>query len=350
MKKFLLLIIVFINCSTHFSCFAENKFYIDSFLPQFEVGDTVKITVKASFDTPVSTYLCHLSLPEGLEQVYPEALIADRFSLFDPKYYYGTDFINIKGAPQSMIDRWNLFYNTPYSDILFLPGFGIPLYLGASYVFLNCEDTDSFLYAYWDVGEYDDMMYIYLKATDTFKGGQIRITTQSVLNAFADHPASPSSYEIINLETYPFGDCARTYHIDMDDMTMLISYLLHPDYFAHLDPDYYVLEQADFNGNGVIDIADAAALWDAIYLCTWGDFTYLFDYQVSHGECIVNVYPATGIIGDLNNDKEINLADVNILIDSILTEYFQSSYDINNDGEINIADVCELINIILANQ
>ena len=51
--------------------------------------------------------------------------------------------------------------------------------------------------------------------------------------------------------------------------------------------------------------------------------------------------------GDVNNDGEVGLADVNTLVDMILTDDILMSGDVNGDGEINVADVNTLISIIL---
>ena len=51
--------------------------------------------------------------------------------------------------------------------------------------------------------------------------------------------------------------------------------------------------------------------------------------------------------GDVNNDGEVNIADVNTVIDYILGDKSHQSIDVNNDGEINIADVNAIIGIIL---
>lgn len=50
---------------------------------------------------------------------------------------------------------------------------------------------------------------------------------------------------------------------------------------------------------------------------------------------------------DVNGDGETTIADVNIVIDCILTGEYSSSGDVNGDGEITIADVNAIINIIL---
>ena len=55
--------------------------------------------------------------------------------------------------------------------------------------------------------------------------------------------------------------------------------------------------------------------------------------------------------GDVNNDGEVNIADVNTLIDIILGGRFDDATmrraDVNEDGEISIADINSVIDIIL---
>ena len=96
-------------------------------------------------------------------------------------------------------------------------------------------------------------------------------------------------------------------------------------------------------------------------------------FPVADGECIVTLtielftkqglFPPTyvhkafgptitlhfikGDPGDVNGDGEINIADVNAVIDMILTQVIDKSGDVNRDGEVNIADVNSLIDMIL---
>ena len=60
-----------------------------------------------------------------------------------------------------------------------------------------------------------------------------------------------------------------------------------------------------------------------------------------------NVVGVNSAVGDVNADGEINIADVNTVIDSILTNVFIANCDVNADGEVNIADINTLIDIIL---
>ena len=52
--------------------------------------------------------------------------------------------------------------------------------------------------------------------------------------------------------------------------------------------------------------------------------------------------------GDVNGDGEVNIADVNAVIDFILSGVTNKAGDINGDSEVNIADINALIDIILS--
>ena len=54
------------------------------------------------------------------------------------------------------------------------------------------------------------------------------------------------------------------------------------------------------------------------------------------------------IAGDVNGDHEVNIADVNAIIDMILTGTVLPVGDVNGDSEVNIADVNAIISIILS--
>ena len=54
------------------------------------------------------------------------------------------------------------------------------------------------------------------------------------------------------------------------------------------------------------------------------------------------------VVGDVNGDREINIADINAVIDLILNDDLIPAADVNGDGEVNIADVNALIALILS--
>ena len=54
------------------------------------------------------------------------------------------------------------------------------------------------------------------------------------------------------------------------------------------------------------------------------------------------------MLGDLNNDFELNIFDVLSLVDIIIyDENFKEEGDLNNDYGINILDIAILVNLIL---
>ncbi|MBQ3363059.1 MAG: leucine-rich repeat protein [Muribaculaceae bacterium] len=63
---------------------------------------------------------------------------------------------------------------------------------------------------------------------------------------------------------------------------------------------------------------------------------------------IVEMEPETDLKGDVNNDGEVNIADVNAAVDIILGGYgdFHAA-DVNGDGEVTIADINAIMDIIL---
>ena len=52
---------------------------------------------------------------------------------------------------------------------------------------------------------------------------------------------------------------------------------------------------------------------------------------------------------DVNKDGEVNIADINAVIDMILSGDSNENGDTNKDGEVNIADINAVIDMILSN-
>ena len=50
---------------------------------------------------------------------------------------------------------------------------------------------------------------------------------------------------------------------------------------------------------------------------------------------------------DVNGDGEVTIADINVVIDMILSGSFSIMGDVNGDGEVTIADINSIINRIL---
>ena len=62
---------------------------------------------------------------------------------------------------------------------------------------------------------------------------------------------------------------------------------------------------------------------------------------------LIAISANAAVKGDVNNDGEVNIADVNAVIEMILTANPGTAGDVNGDNEVNIADVNAIIDIIL---
>ncbi|MBR5171589.1 MAG: dockerin type I repeat-containing protein [Muribaculaceae bacterium] len=81
----------------------------------------------------------------------------------------------------------------------------------------------------------------------------------------------------------------------------------------------------------------------------------LFIFKCYNGMAVYKIGPGVtdddpdpGKPGDVNGDGEVNIADVNALIDMILSGVTTAKGDVNGDSEVNIADVNALIDMILS--
>ena len=70
-------------------------------------------------------------------------------------------------------------------------------------------------------------------------------------------------------------------------------------------------------------------------------------YGVCGATYVEPVEPQPILVGDVNLDGEVNIADINAVIDLILSGTYTLPGDVNGDGEVNIADVNALIDLIL---
>ena len=112
----------------------------------------------------------------------------------------------------------------------------------------------------------------------------------------------------------------------------------HPGEFR----DYSFTFQVEDDGHGAAD--EKFVSFIALCCCSQYDMGMLLVNRISFED----ITPAEPLKGDVNGDGEVNIADVNALINMILTGESQPSGDINEDGEINIADVNALLDIILS--
>ena len=73
-----------------------------------------------------------------------------------------------------------------------------------------------------------------------------------------------------------------------------------------------------------------------------------YDQNVSdHRPVAIKLAMENNIFGDINNDELVNILDVILIVNLVLTENYDQIADINSDNEINILDVVAIVNLIL---
>ena len=91
------------------------------------------------------------------------------------------------------------------------------------------------------------------------------------------------------------------------------------------------------------DVGHTPFISSSYYMDITIDFTKSFMYDL--------VCSSDLILGDINSDGEINILDVVILVNIIISEDFSDQNllvaDLNSDGTINILDVVLLVNLVL---
>ena len=58
-------------------------------------------------------------------------------------------------------------------------------------------------------------------------------------------------------------------------------------------------------------------------------------------------YPEEAVLGDINIDEIVNIQDIILLINMILSQEISDVADVNSDSNVDILDVVLLVNIIL---
>ena len=112
-------------------------------------------------------------------------------------------------------------------------------------------------------------------------------------------------------------------------------------------------EESRWSGDSDINWKKLDIRAEMDYVENWirSRMTYLDENEFKPGGDGPDYPDPDPIIGDVNGDEEVNIADVNLLIDIILggADNTEGRSDVNSDGEANIADINAVIDIILNN-
>ncbi|MBR3100168.1 MAG: chitobiase/beta-hexosaminidase C-terminal domain-containing protein [Muribaculaceae bacterium] len=76
--------------------------------------------------------------------------------------------------------------------------------------------------------------------------------------------------------------------------------------------------------------------------------TYKITLLKTPRKIIVEKVDLPYIVGDVNGDGEVGVADITLLVDLVMSQSSNERSDVNGDGETGVADITALVNILLA--
>tara|TARA_Y100000996_G_scaffold399078_1_gene367762 strand:+ start:1767 stop:2927 length:1161 start_codon:yes stop_codon:yes gene_type:complete len=73
----------------------------------------------------------------------------------------------------------------------------------------------------------------------------------------------------------------------------------------------------------------------------------LLQYPSLASQYLTNIECTASVVGDVNNDTVVNVQDVVLVVNLVLSSGYSASADINSDGIVNVLDIVQVVNIIL---
>ena len=108
------------------------------------------------------------------------------------------------------------------------------------------------------------------------------------------------------------------------------------------DEEGFIELDAYSNQQIIFEIQDTSLTEDLIHLNIWPE-----KHKYSKKEIVLSVV-YNEILGDLNNDGQVNILDVVIVVNNILNDIENSLGDLNADSIVDVLDIVILINVILS--
>jgi len=180
-----------------------------------------------------------------------------------------------------------------------------------------------------EVGEYEDWIELYYNIPYTMS-----------LNGYflTDDLNNPSKWIFPDIEISGEGYILIWADDDEEQGSMHTNFKLsnNGEQIGFFDPNLNLIDQITFSEQS--DDVSYGRVTDGSY--SWQFFNQSTPNYSNSGE-----EPCQ--LGDLNCDEEINVSDVILALNLIMTNEYQSNADLNNDSIIDILDIVQLVNIIL---
>ena len=117
---------------------------------------------------------------------------------------------------------------------------------------------------------------------------------------------------------------------------------------------YLLLNQLQYNQH--LSFSKQTGIYVFEYALNWLKYHVLDDidacesllvYPSLASQYLTNVECVESIDGDINGDQLVNVQDIILAVNSILSDEYNSDADLNSDGLVNILDIVQIVNIIL---
>ena len=310
----------------HVNVPANINFYIDELsFTEEDLGTTITIPVKATFDSYISSWEVEFSFPEGLT---PTSIV--------PGSDMSLTYIDSRGREKTEMATYVVSQDKTHIIANTLP------YMGYQFD----EDEEEYI-SYgsvkWDAGEYDEMFLVTFRIDDYLDSGDLIITSHATCGRDTRNEALFFWPVILNNDNYFIGDVNLDGVINISDITCIFDYLVS----GQQEYGYISVASADTNQDGIINLLDIEMLTDMLYNGDWYD-----GYVLSEPEPNVyslSVYYTPIQPGDMNGDERLTITDVTDLIYMLLNDgmFDNPAADVDGNGRVTINDVTELINILL---
>ena len=225
---------------------ANCSFWIDNFfIADSNLNTEIVVPINATFDNHVSTWELQISYPEGLNPIGITQGDDMNFTYIDSRgqerpytaqLRNNDDFTHIVGSTFGSLGGY--FYDDEGEEM---------------YDYYGCLK--------WESGAYNDLIYLTLEATDSFRGGYIYISSQATCGY--DTRFDTSHFTDAQYVDAFAADLDQDGAITIADASMLIENWLNND----LGYSY----GGDINQDGIVDIQDFEQLMDYLLFAYWYD-------------------------------------------------------------------------------
>jgi len=176
-------------------------------------------------------------------------------------------------------------------------------------------------------------------------------TTSNTLMQGCDNTIIPNSITAIGDEA--FCECEGLKSVTIPGCVTTIGQAAFMNCHALMDVYCYITDPSSLSVNTFTFFYDNGDAHDGNYSGRTLHVPYgtvnayqLNEHWFPYFEQIVEMNPEMELIGDVNFDGQIDIADINAIMDIIITWYAPEA-DVNRDGEVTIADINAIIDIIM---